>query len=404
MTDIGVFAGLLTALCAVVALAILSSRVSELLRVPTPGVFLVAAALASSVFPALGRMPIEQVQRTVTVALVLILFEGGMGLGLERFRRDFAAIAWLGVAGTLVTAAALAALAHLVFGLDWRAGLLLGTALSPTDPAVVFSVLGGREVTGRSLLLLKGESGANDPVGIALMAALVAAGGATGWTAVGTAGREFALQMLLGLAVGAVAGPVLVWTLRRMPLPSQGVDPLWTLSGAGLTYGLATLAHGSGFLAVLVCGIVAGDARATHQREIEHFHSALASLGEIVAFTVLGLTVSLRSLGTGSTLWIGLGLAALLALVVRPLLVGLVLARVRLSGAERAFVLWAGLKGAVPILLGTYLLSAGVHDAHRLYGVVFVVVTFSVLVQGGLVPVVARLVGLPLSTASPPDV
>jgi cell volume regulation protein A len=404
MTDIAVFAGLLTAVCAVVALAIVSSRVSKLLRVPPPAVLLVAAALASDVFPALGRMPIEQVQRIVTVALVLILFDGGMGLGLDRFRREAAAIAWLGVAGTLVTAAALAAVAHLLFGLDWRAGLLLGTALAPTDPAVVFSVLGGREFAGRGLLLLKGESGANDPVGIALMASLLAAGGTAGWTAVGTAGREFALQMVLGLAVGAVAGSLLVATMRRMVLPDQGLDPLWTLSAAGLTYGLATLAHGSGFLAVFVCGVVAGDARARHQREIEHFHSALASLGEIVAFTVLGLTVSLRSLGTGSTLWIGLGMAVLLALVVRPLLVGLVLARVRLPAPERAFVLWAGLKGAVPVLLGTYLLSAGVRDAHRLYGVVFVVVTFSVLVQGGLVPVMARLVGLPLRTTSDRDV
>ena len=122
-----------------------------------------------------------------------------------------------------------------------------------------------------------------------------------------------------------------------------------------------------------------------------------------MAFTVLGLTVSLRSVATASTVWTGIGLAVLLAVVIRPLLVGLVLAPVRLSVPERAFVLWAGLKGAVPILLGTYLLSAGVADAHRLYSVVFVVVTFSVVVQGGLVPLLTRrLLASPGGSAAAP--
>ncbi len=394
MNDVERFAALLAGVSAVMGLAILSSRLSERLRLPSSALFLVAAAVASDLFPQLGRIPIEQVQRIVTVSLVLILFDGGMGIGMARFRREAGPIAWLGVAGTLVTAAAMATVAHALFGLDWRAALLLGTALSPTDPAVVFSVLGRREISGRSAILLKGESGANDPVGISLMAALLVTGGATGWSAVGTAGREFALQMLVGIAVGLVAGPALVWLMQRVTLPSAGLYPLRTLAAAGLTYGVATLAHGSGFLAVFVCGIWIGDAKVPYRREIGQFHSALASLGEIVAFTVLGLTVPLHRLTVGHTLVMGLVLAVLLAVVVRPLLVGLVLLPVRLARGERVFVLWAGLKGAVPILLGTYLLSSGVPDTVGLYVVVFVVVTFSVVVQGGLVPLVARLCGL----------
>ena len=239
-------------------------------------------------------MPIETVQRIVTVCLVLILFEGGMGIGLAAFRRQAMAITWLGVAGTLVTALAMAALAYLVLGVGWRAALLLGTALAPTDPAVVFSVLGRRELVGRSAVLLKGESGANDPVGIALIAALLVTGGATGWSAVGSGAREFVLQMVVGAAVGLVAGQALAWMMRRVRLPSAGLYPLRTLAMAGLTYGLATVAHGSGFLAVLVCGIVVGDVRTPQSDEEHQFHSALASLSEIVAFTVLGLTVSLQ--------------------------------------------------------------------------------------------------------------
>ncbi len=394
MNDVERFAALLAGVSAVMGLAILSSRLSERLRLPSSALFLVGAAVASDLFPQLGRIPIEQVQRIVTVCLVLILFDGGMGIGLTRFRREAGPIAWLGVAGTLITAAAMATVAHALLGLDWRAALLLGTALSPTDPAVVFSVLGRREISGRSVILLKGESGANDPVGISLMAALVVAGGATGWSAVGTAGREFALQMLVGIAVGVAAGPALVWLMQRVTLPSAGLYPLRTLAAAGLTYGVATLAHGSGFLAVFVCGIWIGDAKVAYRREIGQFHSALASLGEIVAFTVLGLTVPLHRLTVGHALVTGLVLAVLLAVVVRPVLVGLVLLPLRLARGERVFVLWAGLKGAVPILLGTYLLSSGVPDAVGLYVVVFVVVTFSVVVQGGLVPLVARLCGL----------
>jgi potassium/hydrogen antiporter len=401
VNDVERFAGLLAAVSAVMGLAILSSRLSERLRVPAPALFLVGAAVASDLFPELGRIPIEQVQRIVTVCLVLILFDGGMGIGLTRFRREAGPIAWLGVAGTLVTAAAMAALAHALFGLDWRAALLLGTALSPTDPAVVFSVLGRREISGRGSILLKGESGANDPVGVALMAALLVSGGGDGWPAAGTAAREFALQMLVGIAVGVAAGPALVWLMRRVTLPSAGLYPLRTLAAAGLTYGVATLAHGSGFLAVFICGIWIGDAKVAYQREIQQFHSALASLGEIVAFTVLGLTVSLHRLTEGNTLVMGLVLAVLLAVVVRPVLVGLVLAPVRLARGERVFVLWAGLKGAVPILLGTYLLSSGVPDAFGLYGVVFLVVTFSVVVQGGLVPLVARACGLSIKAGEP---
>jgi potassium/hydrogen antiporter len=177
--------------------------------------------------------------------------------------------------------------------------------------------------------------------------------------------------------------------------------PLRTLLGAGAIYGVATLARGSGFLAVFIAGILLGDIRAPYKAEIERFHSALASLAEIVAFTVLGLTVSVSGLAHGSAWLIGLGLAVLLALVSRPVLVGALLLPLRLTGGERVFIALSGLKGAVPILLGTYLLSSAVPSADRLYQVIVVVVAFSVIVQGGLVPAVARRAGVPMRTIEP---
>jgi cell volume regulation protein A len=158
---------------------------------------------------------------------------------------------------------------------------------------------------------------------------------------------------------------------------------------------------GSGFLAVLLAGILVGDVRAPYKREIEHVSASAAGLAEIGAFTVLGLTISLPEVLHPDQLWVGLGLAGLLILVVRPVLVGVLTLPIRLRWGERTFVLWAGLKGAVPILLGIFVVHAGVPDADRIYEVVFVVVLTSVLVQGGLAPTVAATCGVPMRVVEP---
>jgi cell volume regulation protein A len=152
---------------------------------------------------------------------------------------------------------------------------------------------------------------------------------------------------------------------------------------------------------VFIAGIVIGDERAPYKGEIAHFHSALASLAEIVAFVMLGLTIRLYALPHGGAWLIGLALAALLAFVIRPLLVGVLLWPVRLRLNERVFVLWSGLKGAVPILLGAFIVQAGTKDAPRIYEIIFVVVAFSVIVQGGAVPVLARRLKIPLRIIEP---
>ncbi|MBO0867782.1 MAG: cation:proton antiporter [Micromonosporaceae bacterium] len=401
MSDVGPF-GLIVALVGLaIAVAVLSNRLSERVRVPAPAFFLIGAALASDLVPALSHTPVLTVQRVVTVALIPILFDGGMHIGWRRFHTAAGAIAWIGVAGTLVTAGAVALLAHLLFGLGWLTAMLLGTALAPTDPAVVFSVLGKREISGRSGLILEGESGANDPVGIALMVSLLGEAGTTGWYAVGHGVLVFLEQIAIGTAVGVVGGFLLLQFMRRVPLPSEGLYPLRTFASALALYGLATVAHGSGFLAVFLAGILVGDAHAPYKTEITRFHSALASLAEIVAFVGLGLTIQLHRLNDGAAALVGLVLAVLLALVVRPVLVGLLSLAIRLRTGERAFVLWAGLKGAVPILLGTYLFTARIADASRIYDIIFVVVAFSVIVQGGLVPAAARRLGVPMRILEP---
>ena len=400
MTDTEPFALLVLLTAAVGLVVVLSNRLTERVKVPSPALVLVGAAVAVKVVPALHAPPHLVVERVVTVALVCILFDGGMQIGWSRFRAAAVPVTVTGVAGTFLTVAACALLAHAAFGLPWYASVLLATAVAPTDPAVVFSVLGQREVSGRGDVILKGESGANDPVGIALMASLIAAGGLSAG-AFGHVGAEFLLQMGVGAAVGVGGGVALLWFMGRVPLPGEGLYPLRTLACALLLFAVATLARGSGFLSVFVAGIILGDGRAPYKREIERFHSALASLAEIVAFTVLGLTISLDVISRADVWVPGLVLGAALAFVIRPVMVGLCLAPVRLGRGERAFVLFAGLKGAVPILLGTFLLAAGVPGAQRLYGIVAVAVVFSVVVQGSLVPAAARLLRVPMRPVEP---
>jgi cell volume regulation protein A len=393
--------GLIVLVIGVVAVAaVLSNRLSARLRVPAPAFFLGAAVIVAQLWPGATAPPASTVEQVVTVSLAIILFDGGMHIGRRRFRTAAAAIVWVGTAGTLVTAAATAVAARYVTGMGWHLALLVGTAVAATDPAVVFSVFGRREIAGRTGVLLEGESGANDPVGIALLSALLAAhGGAASvaWHVV----TEFALQMAVGVAVGVAGGLALLAFMRRVPLPSEGLYSPRVLASVLVIFGLATVAQGSGFLAVLVAGILIGDEPAPYKREIERFHSSLASLAEIVAFLMLGLTMRLSQLASASAWVAGLALAALLALVIRPVLVGLVSLPIRLSVPERVFFLWTGLKGAVPILLGMEIVASGTSGAARAYQVIFVIVGFSVTIQGGLVPALARRLRIPLRSIEP---
>src|SRR6201996_2103774 len=393
--------GLILAVTGLAAVAaVLSNRLSARLRVPAPAFFLVAAVVTAQFLPAGAVPPVLVVERVVTVALAVILFDGGMHIGRRRFRTAAGAIVWTGIAGTLVTAAGTAVAARYVAGMGWHLALLVGTAVAATDPAVVFSLFGRRQIAGRTGVLLEGESGANDPVGIALLSSLLAAhGGAASvvWHVVG----QFALQMAVGVGVGVGGGLALLAFMRRVPLPSEGLYSPRVLAGVLAIFGAATLAQGSGFLAVLVAGILIGDEAAPYKGEIVRFHSSLASLAEIVAFVMLGLTMRLSQLASASVWADGLALAALLAFVIRPVLVGLISLPVRLTVPERIFFLWTGLKGAVPILLGISIVESGTAGAASAYQVIFVIVGFSVTVQGGLVPTLAHRLRIPLRSIEP---
>jgi potassium/hydrogen antiporter len=395
MTEIADFATVILIATAGFALAVLSNKLTERVPVPTPALFLAAAAIASDIWPSLyQRVPVHTVERVAVVALIVILFNGGMDVGWRRFRVSARPILTLGIFGTFATAGVVALVAHYLLGFDWTLAGIVGAALSPTDPAVMFSVLGKHEIGGRSGTILEGEAGVNDPAGIALMLGMIEFATHANASLLVVL-REFGIEMAVGAATGVIGAFLMLWLLRKINLANDGLYPVLILMLAGLLYGATALAHGSGFLAVFIAGLVLGDARAPYKAEIERFHTSLAGLAELTVFVALGLTVTLSSLG--GRIWLeGVVLLLALALLARPLAVAAFLAPFRLRPGERVFIAWSGLKGAVPILLAAFAVLEHVEGASHVYGLVFVVVLLSVVTQGTLVPLVAATLKVPI--------
>lgn len=393
MAELGDFGLVVLVVACGVMLAIVAAKLSERYPIPSPALFLLAALAIPVALP-----HIQTVERIGVVAVILILFDGGMHIGWRRFRRAVVPIAALGIVGTFTTAVVIAVCAHFMLDFSWTLSGVLGAALAPTDPAVMFSILGDKEIGGNTGTILEGEAGVNDPVGIALVIGMVefaTTDGASGWSVV----EEFLLEMSVGLVVGIAGTALLVVFMRRVRLPSEGLYPVRTLAAAGIIYGLAAVLHGSGFLAVFIAGLALSELDVPHKRQIERFHTSLASLAEIVVFVALGLTVNVSQLFDNGVWLDGLLLAIALAFVARPLGLAPLLAPMRLRLGEKLFIAWGGLKGAVPILLAAFVILAEVDDARRIYELVFVVVLFSVVVQGSTIPFVAKRFRVPMRAA-----
>jgi potassium/hydrogen antiporter len=381
MSEISDFSHLLLPVAAGLALVIIATRVSARLPIPVPGIFLLAFAL----WP--DTIEVLTVERVAVVALIAILLNGGMDIGWQRMQGSLRPVLSLGVLGTFLTAGLIAVVAHFVLGFDWTLSGLIGAALAPTDPAVMFSVLGGTEIKGRAGTILEGEAGVNDPAGIALMLGMIELATHDDASLLDVA-TEFGIEMAIGLAAGFVGARVIIEIVSRVRLGSDELRPILLLALAGTLYGLTSLAHGSGFLAVFVAGLLIADAELP---DVKDFHHSLASVAEIAVFAALGLTLSLTDLPTDD--WLnGAVLIIVLALVIRPLVVLVTLVKADLDNRERVFIAWSGLKGAVPILLAAFAVLDGVDGADTVYGIVFVAVLLSVFGQGSLVPTVARRV------------
>jgi potassium/hydrogen antiporter len=394
---------LLTAFGGLLAASVGLSRVSARLGLPVALLFLFVGVAAGS--EGLGHIAFEDYGfafRVGTTGLALILFDGGLNTPASAARGVLAPATMLATAGVVATAGLVAVAAHL-FGLSWSMAMLLGAIVSSTDAAAVFSVLGasGTRLRPRVGLTLELESGLNDPMAVILTMAITAgiASGATPSVAAVT------LDVLRELAIGAVAGYGIARAGRllilRIHLPAAGLYPAFTLALACLAFGLPTLLHGSGFLAVYVAGMTLGSGTLPHAVGIRRVHDALGWLSQVLMFLLLGLLVF------PSRLWqvavVGLTLALFLAFVARPVVAMLCLAPFRYRWRDSAFVGWVGLRGAVPIVLATIPVMANVPGGRVLFDIVFFIVVVGAVVPGATVPWMARLLRVESDAPPPPS-
>lgn len=334
---------------------------------------------------------VELAQFVGVAGLVAILWEGGLTTAWRDVRGVLGPSALLATAGVAITSAVVGGAAYLLLDLTVVEALLLGAVVGSTDAAAVFATLRFTTLRRRVAGLLEAESGLNDPMAVALTLGLIAM--ATGDDAgpLGVAGGVV-WSLGVGLVAGLVLGEVAVRAVGRLPSSFGPFAPVLSVGMACIAFGLPEVAGGSGFLAVYLVALRLGNTPNPFRRALAAFHGGLAFVAQVALFVVLGLLVFPSDLLAVALP--GLALAAVLILVARPVAVWLCTLRPGMTDRERALISWAGLRGAVPIVLGTFVLSEPVGAGDTIFNVVFFVVLVSTAVQGPLLEPLARRLGL----------
>ena len=367
-----------------------SSLLASALRLPALLLFLgVGMAVGSDGLGWIYLNDYKLARLIGTVALIVILYEGGLQTGFRKLRPVLAPAVSLAVVGTALTALIAGLAAAWLLNFSVTEGLLLGAILSPTDGAAVFSLLRGVRMPDRMVLMLEGEAGFNDPVAVALVIVMVEVVG-HGDSTVLHGIWFFVHEMGIGAVVGAGVGWLARIALQRMSPAPAGLALVASFATAALAYGAAGSLAGSGFLAVYIAALVIGDARLSHRAELNAFHEGAAQVAEMSMFFTLGLLVFPSHLGT--VLGRGTVLALVVALVARPLATFVATIGAKLALPERALLGWAGLRGGVPVLLATFPVIEHVPRSVEFFDLVFFAVLVSTLLQGATVgPLAQRL-------------
>lgn len=370
------------------AVAIGAARVG----VPTLVAFLALGMLLGSDGPGGIDFDDAELARTVGIAgLAAILYEGGLSTSWRRLRRVAVPAGLLATVGVVATAVLAGVAAQALFDLSWLESVLLGAVVASTDAAAVFATLRFTHIRRRIARTLEAETGLNDPVAIALTIGLIT------WIedpSTGFPDLVFTIfrQLALGLVVGVVLGAAAMWVFSRLPHSIGAFAPVASVATAAVTFGLADVIHGSGFLAVYLVGLAVGSTPSRYRSQLVAFHEGLAFLAQVAMFIVLGLLVFPSDLPPVALP--GVALAVLLVVVIRPAAVWISTAFSNFTHRERALLGWAGLRGAVPIVLATFVLSSEVGQAETIFNAVFFVVVVSTLVQGTTLEWVAERLDL----------
>jgi cell volume regulation protein A len=372
---------------AVILVAVLAVRLSVRIGLPSLLLYLAIGVLIGEAGLGIRFDNAELTQSLGLAALVLILIEGGLTTRWSDVRPAMGIGIGLSTVAVGVSVAVTATALHYLLGLDWRLAILWGAVLAPTDAAAVFSVLRGLGVNKRLVGALELESGINDAPSY-LLVVLLSSASVIDWTAPVVVVYELAAGAAIGIAFGWGGA----YVLRRAALPATGLYPLATVSVCVLAFASGQFAHASGILATYVAGLVLGNSRLPHRGDTLSFAEGLGWLAQIGLFVLLGLFASPTRLV--HALVPGLVAGVVVVLLARPLSVLLSVLPFRLPWREQAFLSWAGLRGAVPIVLAMIPLTEGVPGAQQLVDALFVLVIVFTLVQGGTLGLVAKWLGL----------
>jgi len=323
------------------------------------------------------------------IALVIILFEGGMQTNFQSLKPVLIPSLSLATVGVIITSFITAFAAYFIMDVGVLQSILFGAIVGSTDAAAVFAVLKGQNIQHKIRTTLEAESGSNDPIAVILtisMIELILFPSLSFWNLI----WSFIIQMGLGLLLGFVFGKVSVRALNLIGLDSSGLYPVFATALAFLTYGITAFLGGSGILAVYIAGIVLGNADITYRHSIFRFSEGFAWMMQITMFVILGLLVFPEDLFTINVIIQGLLISAILMFIARPVAVFLSTIRMKYTLKEKVFLSWAGLKGAVPIVLATFPLIAGIEGSDMIFNVVFFVVLTSCLIQGSTITSTAK--------------
>src|SRR3954451_16061975 len=383
---------LLLATGALLAGALAASLLASRLRVPGLVVVLgIGMAIGSD---GAGWIHFDDYRLAETIgviALALILFEGGLAAGLTEIRPVLGPAISLAVLGTLITAILAGLAAAWLFDFSTLEGLLVGSIVASTDGAAIFALLRQSTLRRRLARTLEGEAGLNDPVAVLLVLGFIDWIQKPGY-GVGDMALLFVKQLGIGLAIGVVVGWLGVHAFRRLRLASPGLYPVASIATAALAYGAAATLHGSGFLAVYLAGLALGSAAIPAKQTVTAFHQGLAWVAQVSMFVTLGLLVFPSQLGDVAVE--GAALALILGLVARPLATVVATGPASFSLAEPVLRGWAGLRGAVPVVLATFAVIAHVPHSLEFFNIVFFAVLVSTVVQGATSEPFARRLGV----------
>ncbi|MFD1020894.1 potassium/proton antiporter [Thalassobacillus hwangdonensis] len=369
---------------------VLVAKFSSRWGIPSLILFIVVGMIAGS--DGLGLIYFDDAKTAQIIgvfALVIILFEGGLHTKWATVRSVAGPSLSLATLGVIITSTIIGLSAYWLFELSLLQGMLLGAIVGSTDAAAVFAALKERNIKAKMGATLEAESGTNDPMAVFLTLSfieLTLMPDQSIWMLLPT----FFLQMGAGIVLGVIFGKVASFSINRIRLDSSALYPIFSVAFALITYSVTAFIGGSGFLAVYVAALVIGNSELTYRYSIFQFNEGFAWMAQILMFIILGLLVFPGQLFSTTIVWDGLFLSLLLILVARPVAVFLSLIKMNYTIREKIFISWAGLRGAVPIVLATFPIVDGVENSQFMFNIVFFIVLTSALVQGSTISLVAK--------------